>query len=248
MPLTHWLFAVGLAGLGALLSGCGNTVHALNTPSDQVGSPGDGKAGKDGKDKEKDQLSRAAEVAQKERELEHARLSLEIATLKTAHDVAAAESEAKEASRSLVDAKLALANLARQAQADLEDAEIDRDEASNRADEAKAELAELEAMYQADEFAAMTKELVLQRGRRQLEFANRRLALQQKKLVLLREVEQEEKQREASAKVETATTADTKARQDLERIAKEAHLEQLKAKHAVLDAEEAVRKAKAEAQ
>ncbi len=246
MPLTHSLFAVGLIGLGALLSGCGNTVHALNTPSDQVGSPGDGQAG--GKDKEKDQLGRAAEVAQKERELEHARLSLEIATLKTGHDVAAAEAEAKEATRSLSDAKFALTNLARQAQTELEDAEIDRDEASNRADEAKAELAELEAMYQADEFATMTKELVLQRGRRQLEFANRRLALQQKRLVLLREVEQEEKQREAGAKVETATTADTKARQDLERITKEAHLELLKAKHAVLDAEEAARKARAEAQ
>ena len=95
MPLTHRFFAVGLTGLDALLAGCGNTAHALNAPSDQVGSPGDGKVGKEGKadeHKEKDELSRAAEVAERTR-IRACAAVLEIATLKTAHDFAAAEGQ-----------------------------------------------------------------------------------------------------------------------------------------------------------
>ncbi|MGE0191282.1 MAG: hypothetical protein AB7T63_04485 [Planctomycetota bacterium] len=51
------------------------------------------------------------------------------------------------------------------------------DQGRDRLVQAEQELKELEAMYAAEEFANMTKELVLHRGRKQVEFAKRELEL-----------------------------------------------------------------------
>ena len=61
---------------------------------------------------------------------------------------------------------------------EIEEKRIAFDSMKQRAKEAAAELAELEAMYAKDEFATSTKELVIDRGRKQLEFAQRRMAVE----------------------------------------------------------------------
>ncbi len=62
------------------------------------------------------------------------------------------------------------------------EARIGLDAASNRAEQAKDEHNELVAMYKQEEFAEMTKELVLKRSRHSLDLANRRLAVEAAKL------------------------------------------------------------------
>ena len=71
----------------------------------------------------------------------------------------------------------------------IEDGRIDLDQARHRADHAKDELEELIAMYEAEEFAEITKELIIKRGRRNLEVAERRMALAERRHQHLLEVE-----------------------------------------------------------
>ena len=59
------------------------------------------------------------------------------------------------------------------APAETTQAKISLDQARFSAEHAKDEHAELEAMYKADEFAEMTKKLMLKRSRRQMELADR---------------------------------------------------------------------------
>ena len=62
------------------------------------------------------------------------------------------------------------------------EAQLKVDEARYAAEHAQDELSELIAMYEADEFAEMTKELILKRGRRNLEVAGRELEIQSERL------------------------------------------------------------------
>ena len=71
----------------------------------------------------------------------------------------------------------------------LDGARLDLDRAQGRATDAELELAELEAMYADEEFAEKTKELVINRGRRAVEHAQRALEIQRRKLARLKEVE-----------------------------------------------------------
>jgi len=64
----------------------------------------------------------------------------------------------------------------------VKEAQITLDAAKNAAVQAKDEYNELVAMYKAEEFAEMTKELVLKRGRHNLDLAERRLQVQVGKL------------------------------------------------------------------
>jgi len=173
----------------------------------------------------------------KQREVLEARAALAVAESKSAHSIADAEADLLQAQRELAEAKAVAAGLAPKTALALTEATIERDEASYQAEEAKAELGELEAMYQADEFAKLTKELVLQRGRRRLEVSQRRLQARTDKLALLRDVEQEHERRQQADKVAAAEAAVAKAERGLSRARGEGDLEVLKARHALAKAE-----------
>ena len=111
--------------------------------------------------------------------LEWARTDLRLAELAAKLDQLRAQRSIGEAQRALTEARQDLETFeTAERPARLADAQLDLDRTIQSRDESRAELAELEAMYAAEEFAAATKELVLQRGRKQLEFAERRLALE----------------------------------------------------------------------
>ena len=78
----------------------------------------------------------------------------------------------------------------------LEEARLELDRAIGRAADAAAELGELEAMYAEEEFAEKTKELVLTRGRRNLEHAQRGVAIGESKLEKLQRDELPAEERE----------------------------------------------------
>ena len=102
---------------------------------------------------------------------------------------------------------------------ELEEKKISVDQSTYRAEHQKDELGELTAMYDADEFARTTKELVLKRGRRDLEMAERWLAVARKESSHFEQFALPQRERELRQKV-----ADT----ELER--KKAELDAGKAK------------------
>lgn len=182
--------------------------------------------------------SAANSTAEKEHGVAEARVGLVVAETKREHQLADAQAEIAEAQVELAAAERELQTfLERTAPQELEEARLSHDEAAYRAEEARAELAELEAMYKADQFAAMTKELVLQRGRRQLEVAERRLALSKAALATRQEVEQVGKRKELEAKVAESQRALAKAERGLSLAKLEGERDVLTARNALASAE-----------
>lgn len=130
-------------------------------------------------------------LVQKARDLEHtikmATIKIAIGRLEAQVQTEATRAALATATRGAARAQAQLAHFDKVvAPTRLTEATIALDAVKNRAEQAKDEYAELVAMYKAEEFAEMTKELVLKRGRHQLDLANRRLAVQQGKLADLR--------------------------------------------------------------
>lgn len=96
-------------------------------------------------------------------------------------------------------------------------AQMGIDQAKNRLADAEAEMGELEAMYAADDFAEITKELVLSRGRRALDMAKRGLAVAETEFKLLAEQELPEKLRELQRAVREGELAVAETERALER-------------------------------
>ncbi len=116
----------------------------------------------------------------------------------------------------------ALANFqAYEAPTALETAKISLKSAQDSATHAEDEFKELVAMYKADEFAEMTKELVLKRGRSRMVLANRRLAVQESRLANLKNFIHVAKLRDLRGKARDATAAEDAA----QRAQSEADLE-----------------------
>jgi len=125
-------------------------------------------------------------TAKLEHELSVARLELERARADAKQDLALAELKREEARRDLEAKRLEReAFLADGRQRELDQARLDLDRSRGRAEDAASELAELEAMYAAEEFASKTKELVLNRSRRELELSRRSLELSQRRMQAL---------------------------------------------------------------
>ena len=103
---------------------------------------------------------------------------LEIAELEARSSAAEAERGVREAALALAEAERDLAVFKETERPHaIAEAVLELDEADHRRESEQDELNELIAMYAAEDFAAMTKELVLKRGRKNLEFAERELEL-----------------------------------------------------------------------
>jgi hypothetical protein len=116
---------------------------------------------------------------------------------------------------------------------ELEEKRIGFDQSTYYAEHQKDELGELTAMYDADEFARTTKELVLKRGRRSLEMAERSLAIARRELthfesIVLPQRERELRQKLADAELERkkAEVEANKAKIEFEQALKKARFRQ----------------------
>jgi hypothetical protein len=121
---------------------------------------------------------------------------------------------------------------------ELEQKRIQLDGSTYRAEHAKDELGELTAMYEADEFARTTKELVLKRGRRDLEMAERQLAVARKEIAHFENVAMPQRLRELQQKVADATLERRKAEADAGKAKLEFALAIRKAELRLADLEE----------
>lgn len=196
----------------------------------------------DGEEKE----SAADKVKKKERELDDARVELKIAR----QECQAAERKHKdaveEAEYDLNKAKEAL-DLFQKVAKDLEIKKValGLDRALFSVEKEKAELEELMSMYKKEEFAKLTKELVLTRGQRELEFSNRALAMEQVEAKAALEVEIPRKEKELELALHKSENALREARAEQTKLADENELKLRKAERSIDDLEKELAKLRA---
>lgn len=179
----------------------------------------------------------AAPSDDKDFEVNQAQLSLDQARLESAQGLAKAELEIMLAEKKVKQTKEALQVFKKSRSRSQAEAQLALDQATGRAADSEAELAELESMYADEEFAEKTKELVLNRGRRNLEHARRGLEIQAQKLQLLVEYELPKEQYEKELAVDEAEQKLAQAERSLE-------LARVKGKSGVAKAEHALQEAR----
>ena len=169
--------------------------------------------------KEEAKKAKQKELRAKEREVEAATVEQQVAALdRTVRQWTVDDALAKAA------AELARANLdletflAQIKPRELEEKRIGLDQSTHRAEHSKDELGELTAMYEADEFARTTKELVLKRGRRELEMAERYLAVAKKEVAHFESVAMPQRERELRQKVTSAELERKKAEVEAQKV------------------------------
>lgn len=134
-------------------------------------------------------------------DLEIARTELALAELEVAQDQREAEQKLQKAREGVGEAKRALEHFMAKLPRELEETQLNLDRQTQGKLEAEQELREMEATYAKDQFATDTKELVLMRHRKRLEFAERGLKLAQAEFTDQREVELPKAQREAERRL-----------------------------------------------
>lgn len=202
--------------------------------------PSGATAGKQDAAKEEDA---AEKLAKKQFELECARLEGRVKKLGNEAEERAAQQEIEEAERGLRDAKDALESFQRHDKPmKLDDGQLDLDQAVQRRTQQQQELEELEAMYKQEELATLTKELVISRERKALEFAKRALEMMTKNVEHAKAVELPKKERELTEAVAKAERRLAEARSKAEKLKLENQLETMKAERALADLEKEVAK------
>jgi len=230
-----------LAGL-ACLTGC--RAFTVSSEAPKASEPSDsGTASKPAAaDEDSDKAFKIEQAAQK---LEIAKLEVEVAHISAEAALRKAEQELESARKGLDEQRRELEYFKTVTMpVQLEQAQISHDRSTHRADESLDELRELESMYASEEFAEMTKELVLKRGRRSLELAKRSLEVSAMNMKGLREEELPKKQRALELELLEAEQKLARAETELEKTRIEARVSQMKSRQKIADAEKAVRDAK----
>ncbi len=168
----------------------------------------------DPKAAEAESRAKARKAEKRAHELELARMELELAGKEAERELQECKRKAEDARRELDEARRAMEHFRVKSPRELADKQLDLDRSAQGKIEAEQELREMEATYAKDQFATDTKELVLMRHRKRVEFATRGLDLAQAefndvKLVDLprREREHEQKLRDAEAGLRNAEFA-----------------------------------------
>lgn len=144
----------------------------------------------------------AARKAEKRaHDLELARTELALAEVEVAQNQREAEQKLQKAREGVDEARRALQHFMAKLPRELEETQLNLDRQAQGKLEAEQELREMEATYAKDQFATDTKELVLMRHRKRLEFAERGLKLAQAEFADKREVELPKAQREAERRL-----------------------------------------------
>ena len=213
-----------LAAAGGLVA-CASTTSIGGVPPDEA--PGHEQA----------QAEEKAEHA--ERELLLAQLDLAVAELEAKQSMVEAERALEDAGRELEEADKALALFRdHERPSELAEAQLDLDRSRHRNSLAKDELNELISMYEAEEFAELTKELVLKRGRKSAEFAQRSLALAEAEFALLQSEELPRRERELEQGLREAQQSLADAKRALEVTRIETKIALMKAHNELADAQE----------
>lgn len=187
-------------------------------------------------------------IAKAERELENAKLELKIAQSETESSARKAREQVVSAENDLKDATDELNQFVKsELEVELSKLQLGLDRGAWRLEAEQQELAELEAMYAQDDVATLTKELVLQRGKKGVEFAERDLAHDRREAAATREFELPMKQRKLELAKRDKENDLKEAQAEEARTKDEIALKLSKATIEVSDAEKALTKARAKA-
>ncbi len=213
--------------------GCAATAANIEVTKPS-GSVADDKIEADKKSEE--QKQRAKDLQQKQRDLDYAKIAVQTAGLDRQVRMMGAEASVQKSQRELDKEKRELELfLGKHRPRELEEHQISLDHQIHRAEEAKEELAELEAMYKEDEFARSTKELVIRRGRRNAEMADRSLAVARQEMELFEKTTLAERERALRDKVKDAELELEKSRLEMEKAKLEVDVQQRQADDKVKD-------------
>lgn len=192
-----------------------------------------------------DDADAADKMTKASRELDYAKMELEISKMSTAAEGRDADNAVLEATQRLDAVTKDRDNfMNRDKPSKIADKQLDIDRAAWRMEETKQELEELEGMYKKEDFASLTKELVIQRGRKNLEFAQRGLELAKKGQEQLLNHELPKKELELTQAVEKAQKALQEANAKKEKCAAECKLKSMRAENHVDEQQKALDKQK----
>jgi hypothetical protein len=189
--------------------------------------------------KEQEKEKEAAKKAEKrKRELAYARIDLAIAELSTEAERREAQRKLEEAERDLEEAKRALAHfLEFERPHKVAQAKLALDRSRFQREEDVDELQQVQEMYSGEDFAKSTKELVLKRHKRIVEFATRDLELKERDLADLEQEDLPKDQRELEKKVRAAEKALAEAATAVNKTQLSGELALLKARDKVAELE-----------
>ena len=191
-----------------------------------------------------DEADAADKVQKAQREVDYAKIDLDLAKMSVASDARETDQSVVEATQKLDAIKKDRDNFKNtETPQKLAEKQLDIDRSTQFMDEAKQELDELEGMYKKEEFASLTKELVLSRGKKKLEFAKRGLELAKKNQDQLTNFDLPKKQLELDQAVERGEKSLAEATAKKEKGALESKLKVMKAEHHVDEAQKALEKA-----
>ncbi|HUR29703.1 MAG TPA: hypothetical protein VM509_16045 [Planctomycetota bacterium] len=203
-----------------------------------AGESGEGKDGKPAASPEAAKKKAERKAQKKARETTYARMELALAEMEAENDLRDAKFDVEHARQDLEAAQRELDHFQRQAKPlELEDSQLDVDRSIESALERQQELDELTSMYKKDEVAKMTKELVLQRGKKTMEFAQRELELDKKRAASKKEHDLTVKERDLTLAVAKAQQEAGSAEAKLKKVQAHNELELLRARHKLEDAE-----------
>lgn len=150
-------------------------------------------------------------------DLEIARTELALAELEVAQNQRESEQKLTKARENLEEARRVHEHFVAKLPRELEESQLGLDRQTQGKLEAEQELREMEATYAKDQFATDTKELVLMRHRKRLEFAERGLKLAQAEYTDKRDVELPRQKREQERKLREAELSVLDAEHSFER-------------------------------
>jgi hypothetical protein len=213
---------------------------AAQKPEDA--KPDDGKATQEKRQKDEARKQKQKDLRGKQRELDYAKVEAQTAEIDRRVRTLAIDAALQRTGAELEKAKAELDLFLKELKPrEIEEKKISLDQSTYRAEHSKDELGELVAMYEADEFARTTKELVLKRGRRELEMADRYLAVAKKESAHLEQWVLPQRERELRQKVADAELERRKAETERDKARVEMELAIRKASDRHADLEEDIR-------
>lgn len=203
-----------------------------------AGEIGNATEAKADKKEDKKAEAKARKEAKRAHELTCAKGDLQVAELETTAATREASDALDDAQRELDEAQRALEHFkTRELKHELADGRLGLDRAIQRKEEAALELREMEATFKKDEFALDTKELVLARHRKQLEFATRDLELEEQQYGDMEREKLPRQMREHEQKLREAERAVREAEAELKKIELENAVKLAKARFEVTELE-----------
>ena len=180
----------------------------------------------------------ARKAEKKERTVTYARMELALAEMDAELELRDARLDLERASQGLQAAQRELDHFTKvERPLELEDQQMDVERSAESALEQKQELEELMKMYKAEDFAKMTKELVLQRGKFQMDMAQRESDLTKKRAADKQAHALAVKELELSLALKKAQDGVNSAESKLKKTQAKNELELMRARHKLDDSQ-----------